>query len=236
MATDINPDKLYSSKMALPLAIVGVGAHLFYWIHGEKSMKAVRAWLWSHAAVNTVLLFIAIRLSTLSISHSLIAVCLMNIYFYLPLFTSVVLYRLVFHRLYSFPGPVSLRISKLVAAYANIEKNRDVQRIWALHKRYGNIIRVGPRELSVLDAAALPIIYGASSRCTRGPWYDREKSATGHDKQEFQLFQLRDPTQHAERKKAVWDKAFNIGSKYFSSHMVLLKSLTQSCLYRFEGL
>ncbi|PQE21592.1 cytochrome P450 protein [Rutstroemia sp. NJR-2017a WRK4] len=196
MATDPNPDDIFSSKMALPLAIAGVSAHLLYWIHGEKSMKAVRAWLWSYAAVNT---------PDCSMPPEHILLC--------PLFTSVVLYRLVFHRLRSFPGPFSLRISKLVAAYANIEKNRDVERIWALHKRYGNVIRVGPRELSVLDAAALPLIYGASSRCIRGPWYDREKSATGHDKQEFQLFELRGPAQHAERKKAVWDKAFNIGLK-----------------------
>ncbi|KAM3073526.1 hypothetical protein ACMFMG_004580 [Clarireedia jacksonii] len=212
MATELNPDELFSSKMALPLAITGVSAHLLYWIHGEKSMQAVRTWLWGHFAVNIVLLLLAIRQSTMSILHSLVAVLLLNIYFYLPLFTSVALYRLVFHRLRAFPGPVSLRISKLVAAYANIEKNQDVQRIWALHKRYGNIIRVGPRELSILDAAALPLIYGASSGCTRGPWYDREKSTEGHEKQEFQLFQLRDPEQHAERKKAVWDKAFNISS------------------------
>jgi hypothetical protein len=204
-------DRMASGQVLLALAIAGVSAHLLYWIHGEKSMKAVHAWLWSHVALNAALSLVAIRSGTLGAWQSLAWLSLLNVSFYMPLFTSIVVYRVFFHRLRTFPGPTALSISKLAAAYANVAKNQDARRIWALHKRYGNIVRIGPRELIVLDADAAPLLYGPSSRRTRAPWYDRIKSTTGHESQEFQIFQLRDPAQHAARRKAVWDKAFNIG-------------------------
>lgn len=42
-----------------------------------------------------------------------------------------------------------------------------------LHEKYGDIVRIGPRELSVNDPEALSAIYGAtgpSSRALRGPF------------------------------------------------------------------
>ena len=44
-----------------------------------------------------------------------------------------------------------------------------------LHQKYGDVIRIGPRELSVNDPAALSTIYGGTGvamKATRGPFYD----------------------------------------------------------------
>ncbi|PYH40506.1 cytochrome P450 [Aspergillus saccharolyticus JOP 1030-1] len=199
------------------LALAGVSAHLLYWIRGERNNKEVRAWLLTHAVVNIAILgFILLnppaQQSPWSISawgRGLAAVSLLNLCFYGPLFASVSVYRLFFHRLRRFPGPVALKLSKLTAAYANVGKERDFERIWDLHKQYGDIVRTGPQELSVLSADAIEAIYGASSRCTRATWYDRLK-ASGDFSEDFATFHIRDPVAHGKRRKALWDKAFNI--------------------------
>lgn len=196
------------------LALAGVSAHLFYWIHGERGNKAARLWLYSTFIVNTAVLFITLNSqgtwwSSSAWIFSIGTVSVLNICFYIPLFTSVLIYRAFFHRLHPFPGPFSLKLSKFVAAYQNVEKDRDFERVWNLHKQYGDIVRTGPQELSVLSAEAIDAIYGPSSRCTRAPWYDRLKGS-GDLTDDYGVFHMRDPAAHSQRRKALWDKAFNI--------------------------
>ncbi|PYI11221.1 cytochrome P450 [Aspergillus sclerotiicarbonarius CBS 121057] len=196
------------------LAVAGVSAHLFYWIRGERGNKAARLWLLSTFVVNTATLVITINSQETWWSSSawLFGICtalVLDICFYVPLFTSILIYRAFFHRLHRFPGPFSLKLSKLVSAYQNIEKGRNFERVWNLHKTYGDIVRVGPQELSVLSVEAIDAIYGPSSRCTRAPWYDRLKGA-GDFTDDYAVFHMRDPAAHWKRRKALWDKAFNI--------------------------
>ncbi|RAK82511.1 cytochrome P450 [Aspergillus fijiensis CBS 313.89] len=199
------------------LALAGVSVHLLYWIRGERNNKEIRTWLLWHVIVNIALMgFIVVNThpqqSPWSIGafvRGLSAISALNLCFYAPLFASILIYRAFFHRLRRFPGPVALKLSKLVAAYGNIGKERDFERIWDLHKQYGDIVRTGPQELSVLSADAIEVIYGASSRCTRAIWYDRLKAA-GDFSEDFAVFHMRDPVAHTQRRKALWDKAFNI--------------------------
>ncbi|RAK95672.1 cytochrome P450 [Aspergillus ibericus CBS 121593] len=195
------------------LAVAGVSAHLFYWIRGERGSKAARLWLCLNLLVNTATLVSTTNNQGSWCSNawlfSIAAVSVLNLCFYIPLFTSVLIYRAFFHRLHQFPGPFSLKVSKFVSAYQNIEKGRNFERLWNLHQHYGDIVRTGPQELSVLSAEAIDTIYGPSSRCTRAPWYDRLKTK-GDFTQDYAVFHMRDPAAHAQRRKALWDKAFNI--------------------------
>jgi hypothetical protein len=63
--------------------------------------------------------------------------------FQFGLWTSVILYRLFFHRLHSFPGP---RLAKLSRFYVTWTSSRKVQQHLEtdkLHTKYGDFVRIG---------------------------------------------------------------------------------------------
>ncbi|GKZ77667.1 hypothetical protein AnigIFM56816_011408 [Aspergillus niger] len=195
------------------LAAAGISAHVFYWSRGERGAKEGRAWVYANLIVNTLALLTTINnhgswTSIYGWSLGISTVSVLNIYFYFSLFASVLTYRAFFHRLHHFPGPFSLKLSKFVTGYENLEKNRNFERVWNLHKQYGDIVRTGPQELSILSAEAIDVIYGPSSKCTRGPWYDRLKGS-GDFTHDYAVFHMRDPAVHSQRRKALWDKVFS---------------------------
>ncbi|KAH8806769.1 cytochrome P450 [Flagelloscypha sp. PMI_526] len=121
--------------------------------------------------------------------------------FQLGLWTSVTLYRLFFHRLHSFPGP---RLAKLSRFYVTWTSSRKVQQHLEtdkLHTKYGDFVRIGPRELSVCRASAIPALYGPQTRCTKSPYYG--VTATNPA-----LNYIRDPLEHKRQRKA-WDRGLN---------------------------
>jgi len=79
----------------------------------------------------------------------------------------------------------------------------------SLHNKYGPILRIGPRELSINDPEELSSIYGAtgpSGKTLRGPFYAFTKETT-----ECQAYNLQStPTMadHAVRRKN-WDAGFS---------------------------
>ncbi|KAI0308525.1 hypothetical protein OF83DRAFT_236928, partial [Amylostereum chailletii] len=75
-------------------------------------------------------------------------------YYALILFFTVI-YRLSpFHPLAHYPGPVLPKVSKWYSSYVCFQGK---QHLWyqALHEQYGDIVRVGPNELSIRDASAI---------------------------------------------------------------------------------
>ncbi|OCH91406.1 cytochrome P450 [Obba rivulosa] len=82
--------------------------------------------------------------------------------FFTSLTTSIVLYRLSpFHPLAHYPGPLSHKVSRL--AFARIaSRGRPHVYIQQLHKQYGDIVRVGPNEVSICDASAIPAMLGTT--------------------------------------------------------------------------
>lgn len=221
---------LSTQELWLPLAVAGLSSHLFYWIQGERTNKEIRIWLYFHYLVN-IILFLVIHhyaggsLSILVFLRSIAMVFNLNICFYGPLFVSILIYRAFFHRLHRFPGPSYLKMSKLVALYCDSKKSQNHLRIWDLHRKYGDIVRIGPQELSILDATAIDAIYGPSSRCTRAPWYGRFVRATQGASEKLSVFSIRDPAAHSKRRRAVWDNAFSVTGRVFKlSHPCFLYS------------
>ncbi|BEI85721.1 hypothetical protein CcaverHIS002_0600080 [Cutaneotrichosporon cavernicola] len=86
---------------------------------------------------------------------------------------SMVIYRLSpWHPLAKYPGPTLAKVSKLYWWYqAKIGQTGYTQA--ALHKEYGDFVRIGPNWVSVRSADAIPIIYGGSKTGAahgRAPW------------------------------------------------------------------
>jgi tryprostatin B 6-hydroxylase len=75
-----------------------------------------------------------------------------------------------------------------------------------LHKKYGDIVRVGPNELTIIDPDAVAAIHGSNSKCIKSAWYD----AIGGENPSLQL--TRDRAIHDRRRK-VWDQAFSVKCK-----------------------
>jgi hypothetical protein len=70
-------------------------------------------------------------------------------------------------RISAIPGPFIARYTdayKLYYAWATNRNNDRVAHYRNLQKRYGDVVRTGPKTVTVIDAAAVPIIYGLRSR------------------------------------------------------------------------
>ncbi|KAF2202071.1 cytochrome P450 67 [Delitschia confertaspora ATCC 74209] len=123
------------------------------------------------------------------------------------LLTSIAVYRLVFHRCRDFPGPFASKITRFHATMLsakNVQYNKELAK---MHEQYGDIVRTGPREISILRKSAVNIIYGPTSECRKSTWYGQ----TGNDPKKCSIHMTRDFNAHRQRKRA-WDKGFSIKS------------------------
>lgn len=63
------------------------------------------------------------------------------------------------------PGPFLSRYTDAYRAYMAWKySGQDVNLYMKVHSIYGDVVRVGPRSISVLDPAAIPAIYGVKAR------------------------------------------------------------------------
>ncbi|KAJ7638131.1 cytochrome P450 [Mycena rosella] len=119
--------------------------------------------------------------------------------------TSVVLYRLSpFHPLAKYPGPMLCKVSKLWFAGVAMKGKQHLY-YSELHQRFGDVVRIGPNELSFRDVKAIVPMMG-SKGMPKGPWWDGRVPAQNREVRP--LLALRNPEEHARRRRA-WTRAFN---------------------------
>ncbi|GFN18246.1 cytochrome P450 [Aspergillus tubingensis] len=140
--------------------------------------------------------------NTSSTSEIFLRVLFLDGALFTGLFGNIVVYRLFFHRLRNVPGPVAARVSRHYAAYHTVKDAQMHYTIQRLHQQYGDVVRIGPREISVCRASAIQAIYGPPSRCIKGPWYDQ----ITHENDKKTLFAIRDLKVHSKRRRQ-WDQA-----------------------------
>ncbi|CCM04655.1 uncharacterized protein FIBRA_06839 [Fibroporia radiculosa] len=134
--------------------------------------------------------------------------------FYVSLLLSILVYRISpLHPLWSYPGPVLCKISKLWLVYVASDGKLHMY-YYKVHKKYGPIVRIGPNELSVVDTALLPSILG-SDGMPKGPlWEGRRisgKRGAGAKNVKGNLIGARNKQQHTEARR-VWNRAFTSAS------------------------
>ncbi|KAI0964040.1 hypothetical protein AcW1_000956 [Taiwanofungus camphoratus] len=106
------------------------------------------------------------------------------------------------HPLAQYPGPASHKVSKLWMAILALHGRQHLH-IHDLHERFGDIVRIGPNELSIRDASAIAPLMG-SNGLPKGPsWTGRSMKPAI-----LSLMSLRNPHEHARRRKP-WIRAFN---------------------------
>ncbi|KNA95826.1 hypothetical protein FOXG_01241 [Fusarium oxysporum f. sp. lycopersici 4287] len=142
------------------------------------------------------------------------------------LFTSMLIYRGFFHPLKGYPGPFFSRFSSLYITFQAFKNRRLFEELQLFHKTYGDIVRIGPNELSILGPHALQALHSTSSSCTKGPWYSIEHPVTS-------LQMTRDKEEHTRRRR-VWDMAFS--SKCLRRYEDRVAEYTTQLLQHIEAL
>lgn len=183
-------------------AITGVSSHLLWFIHGEHDFSTFR-YLGLMILHHAVGYYALTRLGGEATREAVGVLAVTTASYLCATFASILTYRLLFHKLNKFPGPLSWRLTK----FAQLVKNMDFlgfRHIDELHKQYGTIVRVGPSEISIIDPSAVHPLLGPSSLCRKALWYEMVKPLVS-------LQQCRDKKAHDFRRK-FWNEGFNAQS------------------------
>ena len=117
-------------------------------------------------------------------------------------FASKFVYNVYFHPLAGYPGPTLAALSQMfyviVYAKGNLPATMD-----RLHEKYGEVVRVGPNELAFETPAAFKDIYTP----TGGKVFIKSDFYEAYE-QTHNVASLRDPEEHAMRKK-IYAPAFS---------------------------
>lgn len=123
-------------------AALGVLSHLDYFIHGEHHEEG--PFLGLLAIVIPALLFIGqvmyLDADRIEAAMTTGLVCTSYI---TALFTSMIVYRVFFHRLNKFPGPFLAKVSKLYHVALVIRKSDNYLVLDKWHQKYGAFVRTG---------------------------------------------------------------------------------------------
>lgn len=120
---------------------------------------------------------------------------------------SIATYRIFFHRLHHFSGPLTCKLSMWSWPLADWKGTRFYS-IQKMHRHWGDYVRIGPREISVANPAALDVIYGPtgpSTQMTRGPWYQAQEMTPN-----VYSLQTQPKMSDHNRRRRDWDPAFRI--------------------------
>jgi hypothetical protein len=120
----------------------GIASHLGYFIHGEHHAESTRIF-GLFTLVNAIVFGVQVRFLGQDIILSIFRTSAIATSYVIALWTSMSVYRLFFHRLRSFPGPLPAKVSKLWHSYQAIPKLDSFRWLAKLHEEYGDVVRTG---------------------------------------------------------------------------------------------
>ncbi|RBR21164.1 hypothetical protein FVER53590_10685 [Fusarium verticillioides] len=192
--------------------MLGVLVHIFILRKGEWDLwtvKLIKAWATYEV---TVSLFLT-QLYSFSVWQALSVTNKWFTSFVTGLSISILTYRAFFHRLNRFPGPFLARLSTFYATYLTVDEEHMYLEVQKLHEKYGDIVRIGPTELSIATPSSFRPIHAPSSPVIKSPFY-------GITHPWVMLLSERRKKEHALRRKS-WDRAFTTKALRDYEHRVL---------------
>lgn len=120
--------------------IAGLLAHQLVCIHGEWHLKGPRVVVVHLLA--SILLYATLFVGHGSTGASLVRTIYLTICYISSLFTSIAVYRLMFHRLKHFPGPRLVALTKLWHVW-QCRDSRGHLVLQAWYEKYGEFVRTG---------------------------------------------------------------------------------------------
>lgn len=132
---------MLSPELILSFAF-GVTLQVFVLRHGEWDLAVPKMLATVGAAPVALTLALFYRtelglLSALKTSTALVATSLLGVY------VSMLVYRAAFHRLNRFPGPFLARLSNFYFAGLALKSHQEYTELHKLHKKYGDVVRIG---------------------------------------------------------------------------------------------
>ncbi len=179
-------------------AAAGALSHVCYFNRGEHHLYGVMYMQVFSAAYVAAVAILYQQGQTLS--NTLAQVTPIALLYLAGLYTSLVTYRLFLHPLNKFPGPFGARLSKLWLS-AQLKDGDAFRKVQQLHEKYGDFVRIGSSNLSIMHPKAVNAIFGQGSKCTKGESYDLTLPLTS-----LQL--LRTKALHDQRRR-IWSPAFS---------------------------
>jgi hypothetical protein len=121
---------------------LGVLSHLTYFIHGEHHESA--------PTLALICIFVPVLLFTGQItymnadaSQAALATTVLYMSYFSALWTSMIVYRVFFHKLNKFPGPFLAKVSKLYHTALVIRSMDNYLLLDKWHQKYGPFVRTG---------------------------------------------------------------------------------------------
>ena len=177
--------------------VAGLLTHVVYFHRGEHHLYPVRY-------IRSAIVVMAVAAIVLSRSNqsggAMKSVLSAALYFFVGLYSSLLMYRILFNPLNRFPGPFGAKVSDLWFS-ARLGKGDAYRKIQALHHKYGDFVHIGPSDLSTIHPKAVEAIYGGKSRCTKSQSYDTNMPFVS-------LHATRDRAFHDQRRR-LWSTAFS---------------------------
>ncbi|KAI1351961.1 cytochrome P450 [Xylaria sp. FL0043] len=212
--------------LVLPgVALLGILSHLVVFIRREWHMK-VPALIATYSLLTIALLYAEYSVIR-DFSNSIRLVGDIIVSYAAGLFSSITIYRRYFHRLRAFPGPPLASITKFWHVWKSFGGKNHIL-IEQLSRRYGSIIRTGPEELTIIDAAIPHIVDGPKSQFTKATFYDTVLPMVA-------INTTRSADEHDARRR-IWNKGF--GSKAIAGyedialrHVELLVTQIENLVY-----
>ena len=122
------------------------------------------------------------------------------------LLASAVILRLLYQHwtdpLRDIPGPWIATYTRLWL-WREYGKGQFHQKNIDLHRQYGPVVRIAPKEYSIDDPNALRIMYGHGTKFIKGPWYLASGPPSQHKGVIVSIFSDRNPRRHAESRRKV---------------------------------
>ena len=187
-------------SLSLAAGIGGVATHLLYFHRGEHYLYPQR-----YLQVLVILsltvagLFKYIAEATTSGAISISAK--LTTFYVAGIYTSVVIYRLLFNPVNKDPGPLLARLTAVDHVFRVAKKKDMFLKLYNAHQKLGNFVRIGPNDLSVADADAVRVAFSAQTTCSKAPWYSIELPA-------YSMHSTRSRTEHDKRRR-IWSPAFS---------------------------
>ncbi|KAL8822793.1 MAG: hypothetical protein Q9191_006478 [Dirinaria sp. TL-2023a] len=195
-------DDAMLAPCAIAAIILGVVSHLFYFIHGEHHTQALLL-LKLFFLLPPIATISLIQFGGFTFGDAATLTAAITASYCAAIWTSMVIYRVFFHRLGQFPGPHLAKVSKFYHSLCCYRMdNHKVRARW--HEQYGDFVRIGPNELSIISPNAQTTILGPASPCLKSPWYDYVVYQNLES-----LHSARDEATHEARRK-IWDRGFSM--------------------------
>ena len=196
------------SHLLLLGAAAGLVSHWGLFIRGEHH-ENVPIILISALTTSIAVTALQARIFLVPILEALRNTTLLSIAYHVALFSSIITYRLCLHPLRSFPGPPSLRISKIFHVFYN-RNLKNFLLLDELREQYGDFVRTGPNEVTIFNVEGIQALYGPHAKAKKAAFYDNLKPHVS-------LVTSRSRDFHHSRRRA-WDRAFNVQGRFRPGH------------------